>query len=127
MRRLVKLLFWILVFALLLTGMDQLLTRVPPVHPVHAAFSDFYRDFRARLSAVIVIPEKGAPQTVEAVIDKEQRGDRGASAPAAATRPPVRQGIGRYVYADAQGVLQFADSLQDVPAEYRAGAEPLEE
>ncbi len=127
MRRLVKPLFWILIFVLLLVGLDQFLVRTPPVHPAHAALSEFYRDFRSRLFSVIVIQESNAPQTVEAVIEKKRQ-PAGAAAPAPApAKTPAPQSSGRFVYADAQGVLQFADSLEEVPKEYRGSAEPLGE
>ncbi len=127
MHRLVKPLFWILVFGLLLVAMDQLLTRLPAVHPAHTALSEFYRDFRARLFSVIVIPDQEAPPTVEAVIEQEQSNGTALPAPAAPAKPVAKPGSTRFVYADAQGVLQFADSLESVPREYRASAEPLQE
>lgn len=127
MRRLMKALFWIFIFVLLLVGMDRLLTQIPPVHPAHAAVSDFYRDFRARLFAVIVIPGPDDPQTVEAVIEQEQRVGAKAPAPTSRTEPAAQPGSQRFVYVDAQGVLQFADSREAVPAAYRDSAEPLAE
>jgi hypothetical protein len=127
MHRLIKPLFWGLVFIILLAALDQLLTRVPPIHPAHAAVSSFYRDFRSRLLTIVVIPPAGAPQTVEAVIEKERQvvGNKEKN-PAAAKRPGV-PADGRYVYADAQGVLQFADSLDEIPKAYRGSAERLGE
>ena len=125
MGRLVKFLLWLIFFVLLLVGMDQFLMRVPPVHPAHAAFSRFYRDFRTRLFSVIMIPDKDAPRTVEAVIEKERQAE---TSPAPATpKSPGPQSGKRFVYADGQGVLQFADSLEEVPKQYRGSAEPLGE
>lgn len=125
MGRLVKFLLWLLIFVLLLVGMDQLLLRVPPVHPAHAAFSKFYRDFRTRLFSIIVIPDKETPRTVEAVIEKERQAE--ASALPATPKASASQSGKRFVYADGQGVLQFADSLEAVPKQYRDSAEPLGE
>jgi len=122
MRRLVKFLLWFLISGLLLIGLDQFLLQVPPVHPAHAAFSKFYRDFRTRLFSIIVIPDKDAPRSVEAVIEKERQ-----AAPADSAKSPVPRSGKRFVYADGQGVLQFADSLDEVPKQYRDSAEPLGE
>ena len=133
MRRLFKPLFWCLVFLVMLAVIDQVLVRLPPIHPAHASVITFYRDFRDRLFSVIEIVPPDAPQTIEAVIDSglkakaktpaaPQASTKSATAPATTTAKPTR-----YVYADQDGVLQFADSLGDVPAAYRAGAQPLEE
>ena len=125
MRRVLKLLFWTLVFGVLLVGMDQLLTRIPPVHPAHAAISEFYRDFKTRLFSLIVTPGEKEPQTVEAIIEQEQRAAGGTSPATVTAKPPAKASGGGFVYADAQGVLQFADALEEIPEEYRDSAEPL--
>ncbi len=129
MRRLFKPLFWCLVFLLLLVALDQVMVRVPPVHPAHAALTDFYRDFRQRLFSLIEIVPSDKPQTIEAVIDQKRKAKPSAipaAQPKAATQPSPAKPT-RYVYADQNGTLQFADNLDDVPAVYRASAEPLED
>ena len=127
MRYLLKLLFWILLFGVLLVGMDQLLTRIPPVHPAHAVISEFYRDFKTRLFSLIVTPGEDEPQTVESIIEQEQRTADKASPATAAAKSPAKAGGRGFVYADAQGVLQFADALEEIPREYRDSAQPLGE
>jgi len=133
MRRLLKPLFWGLVFIVILVGVDQVLTRVPPVHPAHAALSHFYQDFRSRLFSVVVVLPRDTPQTVESVIEKERKSDQQSASGQPAPKPVVAKSAAeqakpaRYVYADEQGVLQFADSLDQVPQQYRSVAEPLGE
>jgi len=127
MRRIFKPLFWGLVFLLILVALDQTLVRVPPVHPAHAAVREFYRDFRSRLFSIIEVVPPDAPQSIEAVIDKGRKVATKVSPgeepqPKAAPAKPIR-----YVYADQDGALQFADSLEQVPATYRTSAEPLED
>ena len=129
MRRIFKPLFWGLVFLLILVALDQVLVRVQPVHPAHAAVREFYRDFRSRLFSIIEVVPPDAPQSIEAVIDQGRKAGANASSDQklsskAATIPTKPT---RYVYADQDGALQFADSLEQVPAAYRASAEPLED
>lgn len=129
MRRVFKPLFWCLVFLLVLVAVDQLLVRVPPVHPAHAAVREFYRDFRSRLFSIIEIVPTDKPQTIEAVIDQKRKSS--VATPSSQTRPAAQSAAAakptRYVYADQDGALQFADSLEQVPAAFRASAEPLED
>jgi len=131
MRRLFKPLLWGLVFLLLLLAADQLLIQVPPVHPAHAAVVRFYRDFRVRLFGLANTPAPeappapksskpaapaAAPQSIEAVIDRQQT---------AKPVPAAGAAVQRYVYSDDQGQLQFADKLTDVPVKYRDQAQPM--
>lgn len=134
MRRLFKPLLWGLVFLILLLAADQLLIQVPPVHPAHAAVVRFYRDFRARLFGLANAPAPEvppapparktskpaapapAPQSIEAVIDRQQT---------AKPVPAAGAAVQRYVYSDDQGQLQFVDRLSDVPAKYRDQAQPM--
>ncbi len=132
MLRLFKLLFWSLAFVLLLIVVDQVMLRTPPVHPAHAALREFYHDFRGRLLRVIeVVPSQG-PESIEAVIEDERDAVRESSRPSetkadlSSQAPPAESGS-RYVYVDRQGVLQFADSLEDIPEAERESAQPLGE
>jgi len=111
MKKLLRALFWGLVFVLLLGGIDQLLVQTPFEGPLLGSVRTFYLDFRQRLLGLT--DSEDAPQSVEATIQQ-------------ATSPPP-QSSQRYVYADADGVLQFADSLDEVPAPFRKDAQPLEE
>ena len=132
MLRLFKLLFWSLAFVLLLIVADQVMLRTPPVHPAHAALREFYRDFRGRLLRVIEVVPSQSPESIEAVIEGE-RDTAQASSPDAETgaAPSSRQQpadhASRYIYVDRQGVLQFADSLEDIPKAERESAQPLGE
>ena len=134
MHRLIKPIFWTLLFFAMLLAIDQLLVQVPPLHPAHAAVTTFYRDFRGRLIDLAFGEKKGAPKSVEAVIEKQQTAE-GKAAPkdagttdkkparAAKSAPPEQ--AQRYIYSDGKGELQFADSLEEVPEQYRAQAQPM--
>lgn len=122
-----KWLFWTVLFLLMLLAIDQFFVQVPPIHPAHDAVSRFYKDFRHRLLAMtlgekppvkpppIKMPAK--PDTIETVIDKQVTAEK---AKAKAKSAPQR-----YVYSDEQGNLQFAESLEDVPAQFREAAQPM--
>jgi len=112
MKKIVRALFWGLIFVLILGGIDQLMVQTPFKGPLIGSVRTFYLDFRTRLLGLTGPPE---PVTVEQSIEQ-------ATTPAA-----TKQSAQRYVYADKDGVLQFADSLDDVPEAYRKEAEPLEE
>jgi hypothetical protein len=132
MRRLIKPLFWGLVFTVLLIIVDQILIQVPPVHPAHASVVRFYSDFRTRLLGLPLKPTSAKPakpsgpatptaaQSIEAIIGQQQIK---ATAPA----PTAAQQAQRYIYANEKGELQFADTLKEIPLEYRGTAEPLGE
>ena len=111
MKKMIRALFWGLVFVLLLGGIDQFFCRTSFEAPLLGNVRTFYLDFRQRLLGLVGSPE---PKTVEQSIEQ-------SATPAAATASP------RYVYADASGNLQFADSLEEVPQQYRSEAEALEE
>ena len=131
MLRLIKPLFWTLLFLAMLLAVDQLLVQVPPVHPAHAAVSDFYRDFRGRLIDLAFGEKREEPQSIEAVIEKQKvkkPAVKAAAKPSAeqpATTKPQGQKPQRYLYADNKGELHFADSLDDIPDEYRGQAQPM--
>lgn len=133
MHRLIKPLIWTILFLVMMLVIDQLLVQVPPVHPAHAAVSNFYRDFRSRMIDLVFNEKKAAPQSIEAVIEKEQSkqdpklqkskpSDHGQTLPGNSTQMNKSQ---RYVYSDSKGELQFADSLDEVPVKYRAQAQPM--
>jgi len=111
MKKLIRALFWGLVFVLLLGGIDQLLVQTPFKGPLIGSVRTFYLDFRQRLLGLA--GPATAPPSVETTIER-------------ATAPPATPSQ-RYVYADKDGVLQFADSLDEVPAPFRKDAQPLEE
>lgn len=138
MLRIIKPLFWTLLFLVMLLAVDQLLVQVPPIHPAHAAVSQFYQDFRGRLIDLTFGDKDAAKPSIEAVIEKQQAKKPAAKAapepaaekPAAVDAPlaadkPVVQKAQRYLYADGKGELHFADSLDDIPDEYRGQAQPM--
>ena len=133
MHRLIKPIFWSFLFLIMMLIIDQFLVQVPPVHPAHAAVSNFYRDFRSRLIDLAFNEQTAAPKSIEAVIEKQQKkpkpapqkttkADQEQSKPASKPQTEKPQ---RYLYSDGKGELHFADSLDEVPDEYRALAQPM--
>ena len=133
MHRLLKPIFWTFLFLAMLLVIDQILVRVPPIHPAHEAVSNFYRDFRGRLIDLTFGEKQAAPESVEAVIEKQQAAEK--KAPAKTGTPGKKQSLPakstpaeesqRYIYSDGKGELHFADSLEEVPEKYRAQAQPM--
>ena len=131
MYRLIKPIFWTFLFLVMMLVIDQILVQVPPVHPAHAAVRNFYQDFRSRLTDLTFGEKKATPKSIEAVIAKQQK----ETAPkktgptkeqqAENTAAPQTQKAQRYIYSDGKGELNFADSLDDVPDEYRGLAQPM--
>ncbi len=124
-----KWLFWTILFLLALLAIDQFFVKVPPVHGTHAALSEFYLDFRQRLLGMAIgdqavvnsrsIHIPGERNTIEKVIDQS-----GETSTAEGRGNHKTQ---RFVYSDEQGNLQFAESLKEVPSEYRETAQPMAE
>lgn len=127
----IKPIFWIFLFLIMILALDQFLVQVPPVHPAHAAVSNFYRDFRNRLLDMATGKQQAAPKTIEAVIEKQQ--EKQEAIPQKIKNPdqtqpasaPPTGGLQRYLYSDGKGELHFTDSLDEVPDEYRGQAQPL--
>ena len=138
MHRLIKPIFWTILFFAMLLAIDQFFVQVPPLHPAHEAVSDFYRDFRGRLIDLASGEKQAQPQSVEEVIKEHQgtahkveakkaaaataKPGEKPSAKAASTPSETKQ---RYIYSDGRGELHFADSLDEVPEQYRAQAQPM--
>lgn len=146
MPRFFAILLWAAVFLLILLALDQLLVRVPASYPAHVAVADFYRDLRGRVIDLAkgrkTVPAKqplapapkAPPRSVEEVIQQRQGKPAAvdkppASAPVrpAVKPPPPKEPAPRYVYADSQGELHFAETLAEVPEEYRGKAKRLGE
>jgi hypothetical protein len=133
MHRLIKPIFWTFLFLLMMIVIDQFLVQVPPVHPAHAAVSNFYQDFRSRLIDLTFGEKKATPKSVEAVIEKQQKDQK--APPQKVNKPGQKQTepanklqlkkSQRYLYSDGKGELHFADSLEDVPDKYRGQAQPM--
>lgn len=143
MKRLVSFLFWTFLFLAVCLGLDQLLVRVEMPLPVLSEVRSFYVDFRTRLLQLgHRLPAKGAPAGKKAAVPPAAKGAAGARPKAMDVQPkgaeppprslpektpaPAGAGAPRYVYVDGQGELHFADSLEEVPASFRKGAQPLE-
>ena len=115
MFKLLKMLFWLILLLVVLGGLDQFLVRVPLEMPGLSHAQSFYVDFRSRLLGLAGVPTAARPASIEQVIEAT------GSAPQQAQKPK------RYLYVDESGVLQFADSLAQVPARFRNAAQPLAE
>jgi hypothetical protein len=117
MNRTSKAIIWSILFVVLLLAADQFMLRVEFTQPQMQVARSFYLDFRNRL---IALGSGGDPASVEAVIESTQTD----------TTPGVvlRRNEGdspSYLYLDADGVIQFADSLEEIPRELRSSAERL--
>ena len=118
MLKLLKLFAWLIVGGILLIAFDQFLVRIPLDVPGVSQAQTFYVDFRSRLLGLVGIdgvakrPEKSIEQLIETT--------SAASTPK--TQPPQR-----YLFVDETGTLQFADSIELVPARFRDSAQPLAE
>lgn len=111
MKKLRHFFFWFFICFAVIVGIDQLLCRMPAQHPTLKVTQQFYTDFRSRLLGI------NQPRTIDAVIERESQPGSSPVSPA---------GSARFLYKDATGQLQFADSLDDVPAPYRENAKPLD-
>jgi hypothetical protein len=138
MRRLIKPIFWTFLFLVMMLIIDQFLVQVPPVHPAHAAVSDFYQDFRGRLIDLTFGEKKAPTKTIEAVIENQKSQEKGpqqskkaeqkqevVQKPTEPTTQPLTEKSPRYLYSDGKGELHFVDSLDEVPDEYRGQAQPM--
>lgn len=143
-------LLWTLVLLLLLAGLDQLLVRVPVTSPVPLAVATFYREVRTRLVELAKgvasapappkpakptppAPAKGAPPaSIEGVIEQKQSrpAPHPPKHPAPARLHPSPQAkdlAPRYIYADDGGELHFAETLAEIPEQFRDRARVLGE
>ena len=133
MHRLIKPIFWTFLFLIMMLVIDQLLVQVPPVHPAHAAVSNFYRDFRSRVIDLAFNEQKTTPKSIEAVIEKQQKNQKptinkvikSAQKPTKTASKPQAKKPQRYLYSDNKGELHFTDSLDEVPDEFRGQAQPM--
>jgi len=127
----IKPIFWTFLFLVMMLVIDQVLVQVPPIHPAHAAVSNFYQDFRSRLTDLAFGDNKATPKSIEAVIAKQQKETtpkktaQTKKQQTEATAAPKTQKAQRYIYSDGKGELHFADSLDDVPDKYRGLAQPM--
>lgn len=117
MFKLIRWFLWGLFLLLLIATVDQVLLRVELPVPGYEAVQNFYTDFRSRLFGLV------ERDPIAAKIPHTEK-----SSPAkGATPTTVGKKKIRYLYADGEGALQFADSLDEVPLQYRKNAQPLAE
>ncbi|HDR46578.1 MAG TPA: hypothetical protein ENN94_02645 [Geoalkalibacter subterraneus] len=106
MKKLIRFIFWGVVFVVLLVAADQALLRMDLDVPGYREAHSFYKEFRARLIGLggdyKTPPASGADGTQ----------------PAPQTGPS-------YVYVDDEGALNFAENLNEVPERYRQNAQQL--
>jgi len=116
--KLLKLFVLIIVTLILLVAADQLLLRVPLDLPGVRQAQTFYVDFRQRLFGLfgVEMTSNETDKSIEQVIE--------ATSKPSVDSPSKPQ---RYLYVDESGALQFTDSLQQVPAQFRDQAQPLAE
>lgn len=115
MKRIGVVILWSFLFLALLLAMDQVLLRESLPIPGYPAVRQFYLDFRSRLLA-------GAEKTPVKMAAPRQVPTAPPSSRASAT-PAER--TPRYLYEDARGELQFADSLKEIPPPLRKSARRL--
>jgi hypothetical protein len=116
MLKLLKNFLWLVVILTLAIGFDQLMVKLPLTIPGLQQTQRFYIDFRTRLLNLTETSINQDRDTIEKIIKKT------VPTPAILTNKPTR-----YLYVDKNGTLQFADSLQQIPINYRQDAQPLAE
>jgi len=121
MLRLLKYFLWVVVVLALTLGFDQLMIELRLHTPGLKQTQQFYVDFRTRLVELLKGDTSPPPDIIKAVIEKTVI-EKTATAP-----KPAAKKTSRYLYVDGAGTLQFADSLQQVPSQYRQDAQPLAE
>ena len=114
MLKLFKFFIWIIVVLALAVGFDQFMVRTPLNVTGLKETQIFYVDFRQRLIRLINNGQRSASDDIQAVIERSNE-----------QKKVEEQSASRFVYVDRNGELQFADSLKDVPAEYRENAQPM--
>lgn len=117
MNRTSKAIVWSIVFVALLLATDQFMLRVEFSQSQMQVARSFYLDFRQRLIAlggssdhdsVGAVIELTQPDTMPDVVRRRNEGDSP-----------------RYLYLDAEGTIQFADSIEEIPTALRDGVERL--
>lgn len=133
-------LFWTFCFLALLLTLDQLALRLQPDTPLLQELQSDYREFRNRLLG----KKPRQPLTIEAVINSDAtppvkkppvvapQKPLKTSTQAPKPQPRVQKSgpaptAEKYLYVDAEGELQFADRLEEIPAALRSGAQPLKD
>ena len=122
---------WLVVVLTLMLSFDQLMISFPLTTPGLSQTQKFYVNFRQRVGNLVYrIAEK--PQSALKKADKVASPTRQKSSPDTIAKvisksavTNVKQEASRFLYVDAQGDLQFADSLEQIPKRFRESAQPL--
>ncbi|MBN1957949.1 MAG: hypothetical protein JW773_07100 [Desulfuromonadales bacterium] len=124
MKKITFAIVWLVCFLLLLLVCDQFLLRYPGADtPMLSEFQSFYQDLRQRVLALEYHSQPHSVQQVisehstKKIVSKGQEDENGAQ---------DETDIGRYIYVDENNTLNFADSLEQVPANLRASARKLD-
>jgi len=130
MKGLRRFLLWSLVFVALVVGFDLAMFHVPLDFPGGKQVQVFYRDFRTRLFGLISGERVPAPKSIEQAIERAKA--KPSPSPSLPAIPLDKfkdavEAAQRYIYVDADGSLQFADTLKEIPQAFRESAEPLKE
>lgn len=119
MKRIVRFLIRGVFFIALLLVIDQAILHVSPDIPGIREVQNFYVDFRGRL---LQLGKENTETSIETAIETAdpptEKSPKAAASPAKAPR---------YIFADENGQLQFADSLDQIPPAYRQSAELLDD
>ena len=118
MKKIRNFIVWTLVFLGLLLAFDLLMIRSTAFSPALVKVQDFYVDFRGRILSLL---NGSDAESIEQVIETSAEPANGRTEKATSR---LRQ---RYLYADAEGALRFADSLDEVPEQFRSAAQPLKD
>lgn len=119
MKRIVRFLIRGVLFIALLLVIDQAILHVSPDVPGIREIRHFYVDFRGRL---LQLGNEKTEKSIETTIETPDRPNEKPQNPSAA---PAK--APRYIFADENGQLQFADSLDQIPPAYRQSAEVLDD
>ncbi len=127
MKRIVSIVIHILLFLVLLVGIDQAFVHLTLELPGLRQSQTFYRDFRNRLLGLGWPGFQGGLSSLP-ILGPETVSPSAAAPPPREQTAPVQQqpAAPRFVYPDAGGQLQFAERFEDVPPEFRDKAQPLE-
>ena len=119
MKRIVRFLIRGVLFIALLLVFDQAILHVSPDIPGIREVQHFYVDFRGRLLHLgNENTETSIETTIETAEQPREKSPKETESPAKAPR---------YIFADENGQLQFADSLDQIPLAYRQSAELLDD
>lgn len=132
MKRFAGIVFWTLIFLALLLAIDQLFVRVPLEVRGLREVRTFYIDVRSRLISIrkVVPPSREGQEPA----GKSGKAEKATKPPVKRdTRPETRETSAvspkespHFVYTDEGGNLQFAASLDEIPAKLRRDAKRLE-